>query len=411
MAIRKNTLLSILALSLLYSASAHAEEAARPGARQADTAFRTTGTVQAAAPDVQAVRDAQAAQPSQPSPAPTSIYLDGSPLQTETDPVNVNGTLLVPMRRLFEVQGAKLAWNNADKTVTATKGATTLVYRIGDLTAMVNDRTVQLDAPGQVSEGYTMVPLRFISEALGSTVTWDQAARAVQIFTFTFETSIRWGVNLRSSPDPGSGLPDAEGPSLTLTKTGRSPVAGGGSTDAGGNSAILKLLPAKSKVHVVREVDAFWLEVRTPDNLTGYISAKPKYSDYTSPSLTGLQTDELIAYGDTFLGTPYEFGASPDQTGSFDCSSFVKRVFQDTLAIDLPRVSYDQAKAGKEVGLDELRRGDLLFFGTRDLNIGHVAIYAGDNKLLHTYSEKYGVRNEAFSDYWKKRFVTARRVF
>ncbi|AKG37969.1 hypothetical protein VK70_24665 [Paenibacillus durus ATCC 35681] len=141
------------------------------------------------------------------------------------------------------------------------------------------------------------------------------------------------------------------------------------------------------------------------------MSAKPKYTDYTSPSLTDKQADELIAYGETFLGTPYVFGASPDQTGSFDCSSFVKRVFQDTLAVDLPRVSYDQATTGTEVGLDELRKGDLLFFGARDLNIGHVAIYAGDNQLLHTYSVKYGVRTEAFSDYWKKRFVTARRVF
>ncbi|BCG57114.1 stalk domain-containing protein [Paenibacillus sp. URB8-2] len=408
MTIRKNALLSALALSLLFSASARAEEAAKPPAQPAETNSRTAGTVQAAG-TVQMAPDAQTTQPSQTVPAPISIYLDGSQLQPGAEPVNVNGTLLVPMRRLFEGQGAKLSWNNTDKTVTATKDSTTLTYRIGDLTAMVNDRTVQLNAPGQISGGYTMVPLRFVSEALGSTVTWDQAAHSVQISTMTFETSIRWGVNLRSSPDSGSSSPDAAAPSLT--KVGRSPVVGGSSTDARGGSNILELLPTGAKIHVVREVDAFWLEVRTQDNQTGYISAKPKYTDYTSPSLTDKQTDELVTYGETFLGAPYVFGASPDQTSSFDCSSFVKRVFQDMLAIDLPRVSYDQAKVGTEVGLDELRKGDLLFFGARDLNIGHVAIYSGDNQLLHTYSEKYGVRTEAFSDYWKKRFVTARRVF
>ncbi|WP_025689586.1 stalk domain-containing protein [Paenibacillus zanthoxyli] len=415
MTIRRNALLSILALSLLYASSAHAEDAAKPSTPPAETTSRTAGTDPAAG-TVQAAPDAQTIQPSQTIPAPISIYLDGSLLQTEAEPVNVNGTLLVPMRRLFEGQGAKLSWNNTDKTVTATKDGTTLTYRIGDLSATVNDRIVELNVPGQISGGYTMVPLRFISEALGSTVTWDQAARSVQISTMTFETTIRWGVNLCSSPDSGSGPADGAAPSLKLVSRSadvgvRSPASAPSSPDTGGGADILGLLPTGSKVHVVREVDAFWLEVRTPDNQTGYISAKPKYTDYTSPSLTDKQTDELIAYGETFLGTPYVFGASPDQTGSFDCSSFVKRVFQDTLAVDLPRVSYDQAKTGTEIGLDELRKGDLLFFSARDLNIGHVAIYAGDNQLLHTYSVKYGVRTEAFSDYWKKRFVTARRVF
>ncbi|MNW05682.1 Murein DD-endopeptidase MepS/Murein LD-carboxypeptidase precursor [compost metagenome] len=81
------------------------------------------------------------------------------------------------------------------------------------------------------------------------------------------------------------------------------------------------------------------------------------------------------------------------------------------MSIELPRVSYDQAKAGKEVGINELRTGDLLFFSARGLAIGHVAIYAGNNQLLHTYSKELGVHVEPFDSQWKKRFVTARRVF
>ena len=118
----------------------------------------------------------------------------------------------------------------------------------------------------------------------------------------------------------------------------------------------------------------------------------------------------MIAYGEKFLGTPYEFGASTDQTDTFDCSSFVGHVFQHKLSIDLPRVSYNQAKEGQEVGINKLRKGDLLFFSARGLDIGHVAIYAGDNKLLHTYSKKLGVHIEPFDGQWKKRFVTARRM-
>ncbi|MNF12938.1 Murein DD-endopeptidase MepS/Murein LD-carboxypeptidase precursor [compost metagenome] len=59
---------------------------------------------------------------------------------------------------------------------------------------------------------------------------------------------------------------------------------------------------------------------------------------------------------------------------------------------------------------DELRKGDLLFFSARGLDIGHVGIYAGNNQILHTYSKKEGVHIEAFDGQWKERFVTARRI-
>lgn len=63
------------------------------------------------------------------------------------------------------------------------------------------------------------------------------------------------------------------------------------------------------------------------------------------------------------------------------------------------------------MGLNELRKGDLLFFSARGLEIGHVAIYAGNNKLLHTFSKERGVHFDTFDDKWKERFVTARRLF
>lgn len=312
---------------------------------------------------------------------PVSIFLDGRQLRPEVEPYNVNGTLLVPMRGLFEAEGARLTWDNAAKTVTAKKGDATLVYRIGEHTASLNGQALSVDVPGQIVNGYTLVPLRFVSEALGGTVIWDPGSRTVTVTSAIHaETSILWGVNLRDKPDAEKG-------------------------------ASLAMLAAGTKVHVLQEVNASWLKVQTPDNRTGYISAKPKYTDYASPSLAELQGDALIAYGKTFWGAPYVFGASPDQTKTFDCSSFVKRVFQDTLGIDLPRVSYDQAKVGKEVPVDQLRKGDLLFFTARNLPIGHVAIYAGDNQILHTYSKELGVHMEAFDGQWKKRFVTARRVF
>ncbi|OAB40099.1 stalk domain-containing protein [Paenibacillus glacialis] len=319
-----------------------------------------------------------------PQTSVTDIYLDDRKVQLKVQPMLINDTVLVPMRQLFEDQGAKVIWNNDTQTVKATKGDMVITYRIGERIAYKNGQALSLSVPGQMSGGYTMMPLRFVSEALGSKVKWEASTRTIRIFSSTtvaFDTKILYGVNLRSQPN---------------------------STN---DSIIREMLPVGEKVHVIQEVGALWLEVRTRDNKTGYISAKSKYSDYTSATLVDRQADELIAYGEKFLNRPYEFGAATDQMLTFDCSSFVSRLFKDKLSIDLPRVSYNQAKEGTKVGINELRKGDLLFFSARGLDIGHVAIYVGNNRILHTYSKELGVHYETLDDKWMKRFVTARRLF
>ncbi|MFD3259091.1 stalk domain-containing protein [Paenibacillus lentus] len=369
----KITLLLLLAATLLYTA---------PASVQAETAIAEAPSQTVIQAQHRAQIQPAAQSQDQAKSKPIAIYLDDRQLEPEAEPLIVDGTVLVPMRKLFEEQGAELIWSSATKTITATKDNMTLIYRIGESTANLNGKPINLSIPGRIADGYTLMPLRFVSETLGSTVKWSSDTRTIHISSpVNYETTIRWGVNLRSQPEAAS------------------------------SSATGELIPAGERVHVIREVGAFWLEVRTRDQKRGYISAKPKYTDYSSPSLLERQGEELIAYGKQYLGTPYEFGASPDQTNTFDCSSFVKRVFQDTLSIELPRVSYNQAKEGQEVGIDELRTGDLLFFSARGLDIGHVGIYAGNNQILHTYSKKLGVHIGEFDGQWRERFVTARRMF
>ncbi|MFD0714370.1 stalk domain-containing protein [Paenibacillus sp. GCM10027626] len=311
-----------------------------------------------------------------------SIYLDGKPIAFSADPVVKESTTFVPMRSIFEAQGAKVTWNNKTQTVTAVKGGSTLTYRIGDTVAFINQERLTLAKSGTIMNGVTMVPLRFISEALGNVVQWHAYSGSISISSATnYENTVRYGVNLRKAPS------------------------------AEENAPVYRLIPKGERIHVIREIDANWLEVQTADKRIGFISAKPLYTDYTSPALTERQADELIAYGSQFFGTPYKFGASSDQTSTFDCSSFVRHVFKEVLSLELPRVSYDQAEKGKEVSVDELRKGDLLFFSARGLPIGHVGIYAGNNQILHTYSKEKGVHIGELDDKWMKRFVTARRVY
>lgn len=123
------------------------------------------------------------------------------------------------------------------------------------------------------------------------------------------------------------------------------------------------------------------------------------------------KANAIISTGNRYLGTPYKFGAKYGQTRTFDCSSFVKTVYAKH-GITLPRTSRSQATKGTTVSLSNLKKGDLVFFksaGSSSRRITHVAIYAGNNKLLHTYGQG-GVKYSTFSKYWKNRYVKAKRV-
>jgi len=131
-------------------------------------------------------------------------------------------------------------------------------------------------------------------------------------------------------------------------------------------------------------------------------------------SLTASDRTQLISYGEKFSGTPYEFGA-PDyaEHHTFDCSSFVQHVFNH-FNIELPRSSISQSEVGTTVSQQDLQQGDLMFFYTpgryeTNRTVGHVGIYAGNNQILHTYGDP-GVTLTDFNDYWKGRFLFAKRV-
>lgn len=121
--------------------------------------------------------------------------------------------------------------------------------------------------------------------------------------------------------------------------------------------------------------------------------------------------DKIIVTGEKYMGTPYKFGASSNTTSVFDCSSFVQRVFKEN-GINLPRNSRQQSQVGQTVSLNELKKGDLLFYTTSRTApaIGHVGIYDGNGRILHTYGPG-GVRYDSIETKWlKNTFVTAKRV-
>src|SRR5262249_21594337 len=91
------------------------------------------------------------------------------------------GRVLVPLRGVFNRLGAIVTWDPGSQTVMAARGDTSIVLRIGDTQAHINGQPTLMDVPALLVGGRTMVPLRFISQALGSQVSWDAASSTVQI--------------------------------------------------------------------------------------------------------------------------------------------------------------------------------------------------------------------------------------
>ncbi|GBF77877.1 putative glycoside hydrolase [Paenibacillus sp. 598K] len=121
------------------------------------------------------------------------------------------------------------------------------------------------------------------------------------------------------------------------------------------------------------------------------------------------KADRIISTGNKYLGVKYRFGAPSGVTYAFDCSSFTQFIYKKN-GISLPRTSAAQSKQGSYVSKGNLKKGDLVFFRVGKKSIGHVAVYAGASRILHTYGEG-GVRYSSLnSSHWKKNYVTARRV-
>ncbi|NLB18767.1 MAG: copper amine oxidase, partial [Syntrophomonadaceae bacterium] len=113
------------------------------------------------------------------------VYIDGERLYFEVPPINEKGRVLVPMRGLFEKLGADVDWDNDTRLITAVKGSTRVELSPYSNRALVNGKEVLLDVQPIIKEGRTLVPLRFVSTALGADVDWDGVKETVTITSGT----------------------------------------------------------------------------------------------------------------------------------------------------------------------------------------------------------------------------------
>lgn len=112
-----------------------------------------------------------------------------------------------------------------------------------------------------------------------------------------------------------------------------------------------------------------------------------------------------------WLGVPYRYGGN--DRGGIDCSGLVCAVFVRALEIKLPRSSREQAGWCRSIRRSDLRPGDLVFFTSRaggNGNISHVAIYIGNNSIIHSTSSRGVIISDLDENYWRTHFKCCGRV-
>jgi len=124
----------------------------------------------------------------------------------------------------------------------------------------------------------------------------------------------------------------------------------------------------------------------------------------------GGKASELVMQAMGLLGVPYKSGGTSEEKG-FDCSGFVRYMYEKSVGLVLPRRAEEQAKVTEEISRSELKPGDLVFFNTLKRTFSHVGIYVGNGKFIHAPRPGKAVRVDDMREaYWQQRFNGARRV-
>ena len=181
-------------------------------------------------------------------------------------------------------------------------------------------------------------------------------------------------------------------------------------------------LDKNDAVLIIDEENGFYKT--TYKEKTAFISKK--YCSVMGIDAGGEKQEKAIDLGCTLLGYPYVWGSqryhwgngklnTAFKKGEFDCSALVQYIFYKSNGTILDVTTRTQVYNGKEVKKENLSRGDLMFFTnqsrqnkTGNERIGHVAIYLGNNYILHTATDHAVI--EPISQARWNYYITARRV-
>jgi hypothetical protein len=134
--------------------------------------------------------------------APITVTVDSHPIDFNgTQPMETSGSVLVPLRGVFEALHANVDYDPSNQTITANRGSRNVVVTIGSNRAVIDGQSEHISQPAEIVNGSTMVPLRFVAEALGDYVQWSGATNTVSI--------VRQNSNDNMAANPNQGNSEA----------------------------------------------------------------------------------------------------------------------------------------------------------------------------------------------------------
>ena len=182
------------------------------------------------------------------------------------------------------------------------------------------------------------------------------------------------------------------------------------------NSCILRVMRLKTThfaltVALLLTAKAYAAPSQNGDDMDKLLAEKGLLSQFEQVRQSvSNKASELVVNAIGFLGVPYKRGGNTVETG-FDCSGFVRAMFEQSIGLILPRRAEQQAAATQNIEKSELKPGDLVFFNTLKRTFSHVGIYVGEGRFIHAPKPGAEVRVESMSvSYWASRFDGARRV-
>lgn len=142
-----------------------------------------------------------------------SVYIDKNQISFEEPPIIIEDTTMVPFRPIFEKFGIQVSWNDDTKTVTGTKDNWKISLSIDSTQAIVNGEIKELPLPAQLINGNTFIPLRFVGEATGRDVLWDNDTKTIKILTssqsakmsFIYSKGVKYEGDLKGEIKEGKG--------------------------------------------------------------------------------------------------------------------------------------------------------------------------------------------------------------
>jgi len=127
-----------------------------------------------------------------------------------------------------------------------------------------------------------------------------------------------------------------------------------------------------------------------------------------SEKQSGLDQGKMGRIIDSYMGTPYQRGG--ETKAGMDCSGLVVAVYKQYSGFKLPHDTKKLFKLVKRIDKGNLAYGDLVFFSDGWFGVSHVGIYIGEGKFVHSIEDFGVIISSIEEDYYKKKYIGARRV-